>query len=223
MEKILPPYLTLPEAAGLLGITGIEDTFLRMAEQGEISLYWKLPAMLNVYNLQISGKNRTITDTERAYRAGDLLPISKAQAMQLLDSGTVSINHDSAYWATENCLIFGLFETCTLDESSEYNFLNEDYLKPEDIFIRREDFSALHDGKKISAEKNPQTELVAKTRNSYLRVIEALSLALIKGTTGKPHTDAEAVLAALATAGIDAPIKKDALANYLKEAKGLDI
>ena len=62
------------------------------------------------------------------------------------------------------------------------------------------------------------TEPATKSKNSYLKTIAALSSALIGGLTGKPTTDAEAVLAALAGKNVEAPIKDKALANYLKEA-----
>lgn len=65
------------------------------------------------------------------------------------------------------------------------------------------------------------TEPATKTKNSYLKTIAALSEALIGGLTGKPNTDADAVLAALAGKNIEAPIKNKALANYLKEASEL--
>ncbi|MDC0403732.1 hypothetical protein OAM26_01680 [Porticoccaceae bacterium] len=61
-------------------------------------------------------------------------------------------------------------------------------------------------------------EPATKSKNSYLKTIAALSSALIGGLTGKPTTDAEAVLAALAGKNVEAPIKDKALANYLKEA-----
>ena len=62
------------------------------------------------------------------------------------------------------------------------------------------------------------TEPATKTKNSYLKTIAALSEALIGGLTGKPNTDAYAVLVALAEKSVEAPIKDKALANYLKEA-----
>lgn len=61
-------------------------------------------------------------------------------------------------------------------------------------------------------------EISSKSKNAYLRTIAALGHALIGGTTGKPHSDAAAILAALAPKGIEAPIGSDALANYLREA-----
>jgi len=60
-----------------------------------------------------------------------------------------------------------------------------------------------------------------KSRNAYLRTIAALGYALIDGSTGQPHADANAILAAMAARGIEAPIKSDALAGYLKQAEGV--
>lgn len=67
-----------------------------------------------------------------------------------------------------------------------------------------------------------EKDLSTKRKNSYLKTIAALSEALIGGMTGKPNTDAEAVLAALASKSVEAPIKNKALANYLKEAGELE-
>ena len=64
-------------------------------------------------------------------------------------------------------------------------------------------------------------EPAAKTKNAYLKTISSLSAALIGGLTGKPNTDAEAVLAALAEKAVEAPIGEKALANYLKDAGDL--
>lgn len=60
-----------------------------------------------------------------------------------------------------------------------------------------------------------------KTRNAYLRTIEAFVNALIKGRTGRPTTDARAALNALQCAGIENPIDERTLANYLTEADKL--
>ncbi|MDB4431211.1 hypothetical protein N9137_02355 [Pseudomonadales bacterium] len=62
----------------------------------------------------------------------------------------------------------------------------------------------------------------AKTKNSYLRLIRALSDHAVEGLTEIPTTDANAVLAALKSKQIDAGIKTRALADYLKEAAELN-
>lgn len=60
----------------------------------------------------------------------------------------------------------------------------------------------------------------AKARNSYLRTIDALCRALTNSDLTQPKV-ADVVLAALATAGVRAPIEKRALHNYLRDAKQL--
>lgn len=60
-----------------------------------------------------------------------------------------------------------------------------------------------------------------KSRNAYLRTIAALGYALIGGSTGKPHTDAVAILAALASEGVEEPLGSEALASYLKQAESV--
>lgn len=70
---------------------------------------------------------------------------------------------------------------------------------------------------KSAASSEPAT----KSKNSYLKTIAALSDALIDGLTGRPNTDAEAVLASLSGKGVAAPITPKTLANYLKEASEL--
>lgn len=64
--------------------------------------------------------------------------------------------------------------------------------------------------------------LSGKTKNTYLKTIAALSNALIDGLSGKHNPDADAVLAALAAKGVEAPLKQRALSDYLKEAQQLD-
>ena len=71
------------------------------------------------------------------------------------------------------------------------------------------------------AKVNSNLEPGTKSINSYLKTISALSDGLIEGLTGKPNTDAEAVLAALASKRVDAPLSKKTLANYLERAKEL--
>jgi len=62
----------------------------------------------------------------------------------------------------------------------------------------------------------------AKTENSYLRLIYALSEALAGGSlTGVKNKDAEIVLSALATEGVECPISKKTLSKYLGEAAEL--
>ena len=69
-----------------------------------------------------------------------------------------------------------------------------------------------------------KSEPAPKSKNSYLKTIQALSFALINGSSGEHHSDANAVLAAVANIENIPPMPsgKDALANYLKEAKDLD-
>lgn len=75
---------------------------------------------------------------------------------------------------------------------------------------------------KLEAEAKRQAdEPSPKSRNAYLRTIAALGYALIDGTTGQPHTDANAILTALGAKGIEAPIKSAALAGYLEQAEGI--
>mgnify|MGYP000929339529 CR=1 FL=1 len=57
-----------------------------------------------------------------------------------------------------------------------------------------------------------------KSRNAYLRTIAALGYALIDGSTGQPHVDAAAMLAALARKSVVAPLETKTLAEYLKKA-----
>ncbi len=82
--------------------------------------------------------------------------------------------------------------------------------------LYRDKWSKLEaEAKKQADEPSPQS------RNADLRTITALGYALIDGSTGQPHADANAILAAMAARGIEAPIKSDALAGYLKQAEGV--
>jgi len=64
-------------------------------------------------------------------------------------------------------------------------------------------------------------ELSTKSKNSYLKTIGALAEALIDGLTGKPNTDAEAILAALASKQVEAPVSKKTLASYLEQSNNM--
>ena len=69
---------------------------------------------------------------------------------------------------------------------------------------------------------NKATTLSPKTKNSYLKVIQALSKTLLtKGLTGKDSSDAQLILQRLSSNNVEAPIGKEALAKYLKEAREL--
>lgn len=65
---------------------------------------------------------------------------------------------------------------------------------------------------------NAQREPSAKRRNAYTLTIAALSQALLRKPLDQPYKDAITILAAIAEAGIEPPIKEDALARYLKDA-----
>ena len=81
----------------------------------------------------------------------------------------------------------------------------------------RERLAKAEMSKPITKEQAPSP----KSRNAYLRTIAAIGHALIGGGSGQPHKDAETMLAALAEAGVEAPIKSDALAGYLKQAENV--
>lgn len=73
---------------------------------------------------------------------------------------------------------------------------------------------------KLEAEdKRRAAEPSSKSRNAYLRTIAALGYALIDGGTGKPNTDANAILAELDRKGIPSPLASGTLADYLKQAE----
>ncbi|MOA25469.1 hypothetical protein D3C78_1461940 [compost metagenome] len=72
-----------------------------------------------------------------------------------------------------------------------------------------------------AAAKQQADEPSPKSRNAYLRTIAALGYAMINGSTGKPNTDANAILAELDKKGIEPPIKSAALADYLKLAEDI--
>lgn len=71
------------------------------------------------------------------------------------------------------------------------------------------------EAKQLAGEPSP------KSRNAYLRTIAVLGHALIGGSTGQPHADANAMLAELDTRGIEAPVEPGTLAGYLKQAGGI--
>lgn len=87
---------------------------------------------------------------------------------------------------------------------------------------RLENATALYRDKWSKQErelKKLADEPSSKSRNAYLRTIAALGYALIGGSTGKPHSDESAIMAALATKGIEVPLAAGTLAEYLKQAK----
>jgi hypothetical protein len=103
-------------------------------------------------------------------------------------------------------------------------------LQQDDLFFLRDDLNDLISKfKKAKIPPLPKPDSInhlnleptGKAKGSYLRTIHALSMALIKGTTRMPHSDAQAVFVALANAGITPPITEKTLAAYLKAAKEL--
>lgn len=117
------------------------------------------------------------------------------------------------------------------ETSDEAEACNEFYFKPSDIeaLAFRMNGAAGRSGEAEVLSQELEQERAArqvaepspKSRNAYLRTIAALGYALIGGSSGQPHPDANAMLAALAAKGIEAPIKSDALAGYLKQAEGI--
>lgn len=91
----------------------------------------------------------------------------------------------------------------------------EEWYRTEGAHLKR-------DNEKLRQEleqyKLQEAEPGAKSRNAYLRTIAAMGSALAGKPTGKHHTDAEAILSVLASKGIDEPVGKAALSDYLKEA-----
>ena len=71
------------------------------------------------------------------------------------------------------------------------------------------------------AATNDANEPSPKARNSYLRTIEALCQALIGVDALAQPKAADAVLAALAKADVNAPVGVKTLSNYLTDAKKL--
>lgn len=88
-----------------------------------------------------------------------------------------------------------------------------------DVEVLRRQLEAVR--AELAETKQKMSEPTPKSRNAYLRTIAALGHALIGGGTGKPNTDANAILAALDKKGIEPPIKSAALADYLTLAKDI--
>lgn len=99
-----------------------------------------------------------------------------------------------------------------------YNqFLEYHESMDEQIVIPKEErdrFEREHSGAK-------EKELTTKTKNAYLKTINALSRALIDGLTGVAAKDANALLTALDLKGIEHPVTAKTLASYLQESNEL--
>lgn len=229
MGICLPPYMNLHAAAEELYQLFDMDYFLRMAEHDELDLYWKCVgwdvSQVTIENWQvIEERKHSITERE-------LILLSKEQVFFLMQHRFVSINHDPLHAANGKFLVFHHGAPPCIGEkiSSAKLGAHEDVmsLKAQTIFILREDVIALRDGTKPTKAGKPkksdevENEPAAKSRNSYLKTIRALSTALIGTSTGEHYTDADLVLKALTKKGIQAPIKIDALAGYLRESKDI--
>lgn len=103
------------------------------------------------------------------------------------------------------------------------------------VLIRHEELSRLVSPEDINTSVNVQkneekvmrdislhafAEPGGKSRNSYLRLIDALSQALTKTDLTQVKA-VQSVLHELATAGIASPVGEKALGDYLREAKKL--
>lgn len=117
-------------------------------------------------------------------------------------------------------------------EDSEFDELHPPgfaYIKidPKNLFIQYSEVERLYRGEvkpdNLNRAKSAQAiaaEPHTKTRNTYLRTIDALGRALVGSDLSEPKA-AEVVLAALARASIAPPIEARALSKYLKEAREL--
>lgn len=102
-----------------------------------------------------------------------------------------------------------------------------DYLldfEPTTVITREEKdrFISIFNESEKSDRKSTGDGISPKTRNAYLRTINALSSALIDGLTEAPNTDANAIMAALELKGISPPVGLKTLAAYLRESNDLE-
>jgi hypothetical protein len=89
-------------------------------------------------------------------------------------------------------------------------------------FDPQRDFQKFRTDLKSISTVDKSLRFGSKSRNSYLRTIQALADALLtKGLTGNDSGDARLILNKLSKKGKEAPLKERALANYLKEAREL--
>lgn len=103
-------------------------------------------------------------------------------------------------------------------EPNQYTYPEKN--RPVITQVEKEKFEIQY-SKKVDTECTQPESINGKSRNSYLRTIQALSFALIDGLTGSKDKDAKSVLAALDLKGVKAPIKEKALGHYLEEASKL--
>lgn len=239
-RELLPPYLNISEVALFIDPNYKASFLLRMAEFGEISLYWKSPSEAakvvyvldggflpgsheDIGNKFISLTQKQIAEANRLYNLEISFPSdnkinTRICASYLKDDRTLEVlfpNDWDSLCIIESDDINNPFKTF-----HEYSC----YFDIDDILMKCEDILNLIDNSIINKSPIKDTDDIlpeGKRKSSYLRVISELSEALIEGLTGKPDKDAETILVALNNKQISPSIKKDALANYLKEANAI--
>lgn len=217
MEKVyrLLPWLSAAQAvdylAYLTGKTLNEDLLLRLCDAGECAAY-----------LDCTGRRGI------AYFEGPQGAEKETSVCGFMHSRLLSVK---AFARATRIPVFGEYESVFLGFQEDEWWLERVFsktwpgpeleFKPADI----EALAAKMNGEPAlprtteAATKQQADEPSSKSRNAYLRTIAALGYALIDGSSGQPHTDPGAILAALAAKGIEAPIKPEALAGYLKQAE----
>ena len=215
----LPPYFTVREAAEILYNQDRTKFLFRMAACGEISLFVFYNTTIKDY--EVTYENGRIASVAYGNRqSGSRLQLNKRQAYMLEMGGQTSYLDDGKT-ENEGSTLFLVEETPEVGDPPYKFFRDIPKIRENDVYISKEDFIFLRDGIRKDTPLEAYPEPSPKSRNAYLKTIEALSCALIGGLTGKPNTDAEALLAVLALKKIVPPVGKKALAQYLKEANDL--
>ncbi len=137
------------------------------------------------------------------------------------DAGTFDYQRDTILDGDRTGAIFGV----TLIENNKlYQELDDNgfeagpitFPKITELVIRKEDADTFLNNLANTQVTTPHTS--TKTNNTQLKLIGALSDALIGGLTGTKNKDAAAILSSLSQKGVDHPISQRKLSDYLQEA-----
>ncbi len=222
--ELLPPALNLDEVTNHFSDLGLnKKILLQLAEQAIIKIYWKLPSP--IYN-PLKPEDLSILDKSGFIQQGSaiFMPLSEMDAGHFLMVNDISIKTPELHLSDDVYATMRFFEQQTAYAESEsrkqllYKSPNI-VMKKTELHIFKNDLIQFINTKPSMELDNGEKEPNAKSKSYYLQTILALSEALTGGLKGRPDRDALIIIAALTDKGVAAPIKEDALARYLLEAK----
>lgn len=176
--------------------------------------------------LRLDGEIHSIDDVwDLLMQSGERLELERENQQLTGESEVILVSSHGilVYKHTDPNVVFELqrsiFQEFSLEvDRDPLNYVSETELPQRSVLLVRidsfDEFKKYH----LKTSDKPSG---TKTVNTQLKVISTLVDALIGGQTGIKNTDAEAVLSVLDQQGLEHPVEKKTLANYLEQAREL--